>query len=139
MALQLGPVLGKLGGGEVETTRVNAEAGDYWLNLTTLTVEKESLVAAVTSKYSTIGIRWGNPSPTIRLTPSDGRTPEPGVTEHWGAGATAEHGNAGYGVTENISVTATLPPGDYSVDLHMHGRNRDFTVESVRTSIVPLN
>ena len=136
-------LIGKLGGGDIETVPVGQFSGtDHVIH--SFTLDKPSVVSvALTGLNELEGktIRWGTPAPSIEVRPPVG-----GV---WGEtqfnaslmtypsspdyppGALA--GNARY-----LSISAVLPPGDYEIVINTQGETRTYTVDTATIVTTPL-
>ena len=136
-------IIGKLGGGDVETVPVGQFTGTD-LVIYSFTLDKPSVVsAALTGLHETEGrtTLWGAPAPTIEVRPPVG-----GV---WGetrfgaslmvhpptSGAPPESqtGNARY-----LSISAVLPPGGYEIVINTQGSSRTYTVDTATIVTTPL-
>ena len=136
-------IIGKLGGGEVETVPVGQFTGAD-LVIYSFTLDKQSVVsAALTGLHEMEGrsTNWGAPAPTIEVRPPDGGA--------WGEtrfGASlmtypsapggfpeAETGNARY-----LSISAVLPPGGYEIAINARGSSRTYTVDTATIVTTPL-
>ena len=136
-------IIGKLGGGDVETVEVG-EFGGTDLVIHSFTLDKPSVVsAALTGFHETEGgtNRWGPPAPSIEVRPPSG-----GVwgetrfgaslmvhSSTSGAPPESQTGNARY-----LSISAVLPPGDYEVVINAQGESRTLTVETATIVTTPL-
>ena len=137
-------IIGKLGGGDIETIPVGEFTGTD-LVIHTFTLDKPSIVsAALTGFHEMEGgtNRWGPPAPSIEIRPSAGG-------DMWGetrfgaslmvhsstSGAPPESqtGNARY-----LSISAVLPPGDYEVVINTQSESRTLTVETATIVTTPL-
>ena len=136
-------IIGKLGGGDVETVPVGQFSGtDHVIH--SFTLDKPSVVsAALTGTEEQIGAlgRWGPPAPSIEVRPPSG-----GVwgetrfgaslmvhSSTSGAPPESQTGNARY-----LSIGAVLPPGDYEVVINAQGESRTLTVETATIVTTPL-
>ena len=136
-------IIGKLGGGDVETVPVGEFTGTD-LAIHSFTLDKPSVVsAALTGFHETEGgtNRWGPPAPSIEVRPPSG-----GVwgetrfgaslmvhSSTSGAPPESQTGNARY-----LSISAVLPPGDYEVVINAQGESRTLTVETATIVTTPL-
>ena len=136
-------IIGKLGGGDIETIPVGEFTGTD-LVIHTFTLDKPSIVsAALTGLHETEGgtNRWGPPAPSIEVRPPSG-----GVwgetrfgaslmvhSSTSGAPPESQTGNARY-----LSISAVLPPGDYEVVINAQGESRTLTVETATIVTTPL-
>ena len=136
-------IIGKLGGGDVETIPVGKFTGtDHVIH--SFTLDKTSVVsAALTGIQELEGgtNRWGPPAPSIEVRPPGG-----GVWGETQFGASlmvhsessnmppeSRTGNARY-----LSVSAVLPPGDYEIAINTQSHSRTFTVETATIVTTPL-
>ena len=136
-------IIGKLGGGDVETVPVGQFTGaDHIIH--SFTLDKPSVVsAALTGLHEMEGrtIRWGAPAPSIEVRPPVG-----GVWGETRFGASlmvsdpnskvppeSETGNARY-----LSISAVLPPGGYEIAINTQSHSRTFTVETATIVTTPL-
>ena len=136
-------IIGKLGGGDVETVPVGEFTGTD-LVIHSFTLDNPSVVsAALTGFHETEGgtNRWGPPAPSIEVRPPSG-----GVwgetrfgaslmvhSSTSGAPPESQTGNARY-----LSISAVLPPGDYEVVINAQGESRTLTVETATIVTTPL-
>ena len=136
-------IIGKLGGGDVETVPVGQFTGTD-LVIHSFTLDKPSVVsAALTGLHETEGrtTLWGAPAPTIEVRPPVG-----GVwgetrfsaslmiyTETTNVPPGALTGNARY-----LSISAVLPPGDYEAVINAQSESRTLTVETATIVTTPL-
>ena len=136
-------IIGKLGGGDVETVPVGEFTGTD-LVIHSFTLDKPSVVsAALTGFHETEGgtNRWGPPAPSIEVRPPSG-----GVwgetrfgaslmvhSSTSGAPPESQTGNARY-----LSISAVLPPGDYEVVINAQSESRTLTVETATIVTTPL-
>ena len=136
-------IIGKLGGGDVETVPVGEFTGTD-LVIYSFTLDKPSVVsAALTGLHETEGgtNRWGPPAPSIEVRPPSG-----GVwgetrfgaslmvhSSTSGAPPESQTGNARY-----LSISAVIPPGDYEVVINAQGESRTLTVETATIVTTPL-
>lgn len=137
-------IIGKLGGGDVETVPVG-EFTDTDHVIHSFTLDKQSVVsAALTGLHETEGgtNRWGPPAPSIEIRPSAGG----GVWGETQFGASlmvhpssssvlpeSQSGNARY-----LSISAVLPPGDYEVVVNTQKSTRTYTVDTATIVTTPL-
>ena len=136
-------IIGKLGGGDVETVPVGEFTGTD-LVIHSFTLDKPSVVsAALTGFHETEGgtNRWGPPAPFIEVRPPSG-----GVwgetrfgaslmvhSSTSGAPPESQTGNARY-----LSISAVLPPGDYEVVINAQSESRTLAVETATIVTTPL-
>ena len=136
-------IIGKLGGGDVETVPVGQFTGAD-LVIYSFTLDKQSVVsAALTGFHETEAntTRWGAPAPSIEVRPPSG-----GVWGETRFGASlmtypsapggfpeAETRNARY-----LSISAVLPPGDYEIVINTQGETRTYTVDTATIVTTPL-
>ena len=136
-------IIGKLGGGDVETVPVGEFTGTDFV-IHSFTLDKPSVVsAALTGFHETEGgtNRWGPPAPSIEVRPPSG-----GVwgetrfgaslmvhSSTSGAPPESQTGNARY-----LSISAVLPPGDYEVVINAQSESRTLTVETATIVTTPL-
>ena len=136
-------IIGKLGGGDIETIPVGEFTGTD-LVIHSFTLDKPSVVsAALTGFHETEGgtNRWGPPAPSIEVRPPSG-----GVwgetrfgaslmvhSSTSGAPPESQTGNARY-----LSISAVLPPGDYEVVINAQSESRTLTVETATIVTTPL-
>ena len=136
-------IIGKLGGGDVETIPVGQFAGtDHVIH--SFTLDKPSVVsAALTGIEEQTGHagRWGPPAPSIEVRPPSG-----GVWGETRFGASlmvhssssdvppeSQSGNARY-----LSISAVLPPGDYEMAINTQSSSRTVTVDTATIVTTPL-
>ena len=137
-------IIGKLGGGDVETIPVGQFSGTD-LVIYSFTLDKPSVVsAALTGFHETEGNvnRWGPPAPSIEIRPSAGGGVW-GETQfgtslmaRTGSGVTtpeSQTGNARY-----LSISAPLPPGIYEIAVNANGSSRTYTVDTATIVTTPL-
>ena len=135
-------IIGKLGGGDVETIPVGQFADTNHV-IHSFTLDKPSVVsAALTGFNETVGDgrRWSPPAPSIEVRPPSG-----GV---WGVTRfnmslmastdtpippDSQLGNARY-----LSISAVLPPGDYEIAINSRGGSRTYTVDTATVVTTPL-
>ena len=136
-------IIGKLGGGDVETVPVGQFSGTD-LVIHSFTLDKSSVVsAALTGIQEQEGSaqRWGPPAPSIEVRPPGG-----GVwgetqfgaslmvhSETSGAPPESQTGNARY-----LSISAVLPPGGYEMAINTQSGSRTLTVETATIVTTPL-
>ena len=136
-------IIGKLGGGDVETIPVGQFTGTD-LVIHSFTLDKPSVVsAALTGFHETEGgtNRWGPPAPSIEVRPPSG-----GVWGETRFGASlmvhssspdappeSQSGNARY-----LSISAVLPPGSYEIIINTQSESRTLTVETATIVTTPL-
>ena len=136
-------IIGKLGGGDVETVPVGEFTGTD-LVIHSFTLDKPSVVSAtLTGIQEQEGgtKRWGPPAPSIEVRPPGGGVW--GETQFGaslmvhsstsGAPPESQTGNARY-----LSISAVLPPGDYEVVINAQGESRTLTVETATIATTPL-
>ena len=136
-------IIGKLGGGDVETVPVGQFTGTD-LAIYSLTLDKTSVVSAaltgIEEMLDNLG-RWGAPAPTIEVRPPVG-----GVWGETRFGASlmtypsytgdspeSESRNARY-----LSISAVLPPGDYEIVINTQKSSRTYTVDTATIVTTPL-
>ena len=136
-------IIGKLGGGDVETIPVGQFSGtDHVIH--SFTLDKTSVVsAALTGFPEEVGetTRWGAPAPSIEVRPPGG-----GVWGETQFGASLMVHPSSSNVppesqTKNarfLSISAVLPPGDYEIVINTQGRSRTYTVETATIVTTPL-
>lgn len=136
-------IIGKLGGGDVETIPVGQITGTDKV-IYSFTLDNDSVVsAALTGVHEQVGLtdRWGAPAPSIEIRPPDG-----GV---WGetrfnaslmihsstsrVPPESQTGNARY-----LSISASLPPGDYEIVVNSQSSSRTYTVDTATIVTTPL-
>ena len=136
-------IIGKLGGGDIETVPVGQFSGtDHVIH--SFTLDKPSVVsAALTGSEEQVGItgRWGPPAPSIEVRPPGGGVW--GETQFGaslmvhsstsGAPPESQSQNARY-----LSISAVLPPGDYEVVINAQSESRTLTVETATIVTTPL-
>ena len=136
-------IIGKLGGGEVETVPVG-QFSDTDLVIYSFTLDKQSVVsAALTGLHELEGrtTSWGAPAPTIEVRPPVGGA--------WGEtrfGASlmaypSYNGGSSEWLTGNaryLSISAVLPPGDYEIVINTQGRSRTYTADTATIVTTPL-
>ena len=136
-------VIGKLGGGDIETIPVGQFTGTD-LVIYSFTLDKPSVVSAALTGIQEQGgsnQRWGPPAPSIEVRPPGG-----GVWGETRFGASlmvhtdrdnippeSQSSNARY-----LSISAVLPPGDYEVAINTQSSSRTFTVETATIVTTPL-
>ena len=136
-------IIGKLGGGDVETVPVGQITGTD-LVIHSFTLDKPSIVSAsLTGFLESEGAtaRWGPPAPSIEVRPPSG-----GVWGETRFGASlmvhsstsnvppeSQSRNARY-----LSISAVLPPGDYEIVANMQGGSRAETAETATIVTTPL-
>ena len=136
-------IIGKLGGGDVETVPVGQFTGADHV-IYSFTLDKPSVVsAALTGIQEQEGSaqRWGPPAPSIEVRPPGG-----GVwgetqfgaslmvhSETSGAPPESQTGNARY-----LSISAVLPPGGYEMAINTQSGSRTLTVETATIVTTPL-
>ena len=136
-------IIGKLGGGEVETVPVGKSTGTDHV-IYSFTLDKTSVVsAALTGIQEQEGglNRWGPPAPSIEVRPPGG-----GVwgetqfgaslmvhSETSGAPPESQTRNARY-----LSISAVLPPGGYEIVINSNGSSRTLTVDTATIVTTPL-
>ena len=126
-------IIGKLGGGDVETIPVG-QFSDTDHVIHSFTLDKPSVVSAALTGLNEDGkARWGPPAPSIEVRPPSG-----GV---WGEtrfkASLMVHSSTSNvppeSQTENarfLSISAALPPGDYEIVINTQGSSRTYTVET---------
>ena len=136
-------IIGKLGGGDIETVPVGQFSGtDHVIH--SFTLDKPSVVStALTGIQESEGgtNRWGPPAPSIEVRPPGG-----GVWGETRFGASlmvhsessnvppeSRTGNARY-----LSVSAVLPPGDYEIAINTQRESRTYTVDTATIVTTPL-
>ena len=136
-------IIGKLGGGDIETIPVGKFTGtDHVIH--SFTLDKTSVVsAALTGIQEQEGgtNRWGPPAPSIEVRPPGG-----GVwgetqfgaslmvhSETSGSPPESQVGNARY-----LSISAVLPPGGYEIVINTQRESRTLTVETATIATTPL-
>ena len=136
-------IIGKLGGGDVETVPVGEFTGTD-LVIYSFTLDKPSIVSAALKGFpEEVGetTRWSPPAPSIEVRPPSG-----GVWGETRFGASlmalsstsnvppeSQTGNARF-----LSISAVLPPGDYEIAINTQGRSRTYTVETATIVTTPL-
>ena len=136
-------IIGKLGGGEVETVPVG-QFTDTDLVIYSFTLDKASVVsAALTGIQEQEGStqRWGPPAPSIEARPPGGgvwgetqfRTSLMVHFETSGAPPESQTGNARY-----LSISAVLPPGGYEIVINSNSSSRTLTVDTATIVTTPL-
>ena len=136
-------IIGKLGGGDVETIPVGQFTGtDHVIH--SFTLDKQSVVSAALTGINDLANptgAWAAPAPSIEVRPPSG-----GV---WGATRfnaslmvhsstsnvppESQSGNARY-----LSISAVLPPGDYEVVVNTQKSTRTYTVDTATIVTTPL-
>src|SRR5699024_2272451 len=122
-------IIGKLGGGEVETVPVG-QFTDTDLVIHSFTLDKPSVVsAALTGIQEQEGStqRWGPPAPSIEARPPGGgvwgetrfRTSLMVHSSTSGAPPESQTENARY-----LSISAVLPPGGYEIVINSNSSSR---------------
>ena len=132
MALELGNIVGKIGGGgEVEIRNVDiGAAGAAWDDVGELVVTQHSMVSVVAIFTPTAPTRWGDPTPSIRvLKAGETETVDNSLRGHLSNNSNARN--------DALSVAGVLPPGTYTIAVHTHGSNRSFTVSTILISQTP--
>ena len=134
-------IIGKLGGGDVETVPVGEFTGtDHVIH--SFTLDKPSIVSAALTGLNEDGTaRWGPPAPSIEV-----RSPGGGVWGETRFGASlmvhsstsnvppeSQTGNARF-----LSISAVLPPGGYEIVINTQSRSRTYTVETATIVTTPL-
>ena len=136
-------IIGKLGGGDVETVPVGQFSGtDHVIH--SFTLDKPSIVsAALTGIQEQEGNtqRWGAPAPSIEVRPPSGGTW--GVTRFntslmyhsstVNVPPGSQSGNARF-----LSISAVLPPGNYKIVINTQSSSRTYTVETATIVTTPL-
>ena len=136
-------IIGKLGGGDIETISVGQFSGtDHVIH--SFTLDKPSVVsAALTGTEEQAGLtgRWGPPAPSIEVRPPSGVVW--GETRFGaslmvhsstsGAPPESQSQNARY-----LSISAVLPPGDYEVVINAQSESRTLTVDTATIVTTPL-
>ena len=136
-------IIGKLGGGDIETVPVGQFTGaDHVIH--SFTLDKPSVVsAALTGTEEQIGItgRWGPPAPSIEVRPPGGGVW--GETQFGaslmvhsstsGAPPESQSQNARY-----LSISAVLPPGNYEIAINTQSASRTLTVDTATIVTTPL-
>ena len=135
-------IIGKLGGGDVETVPVGQFTGTDHV-IYSFTLDKPSVVSAALTgieEQAGHGGRWGPPAPSIEVRPPSG-----GV---WGVTRfnmslmastdtpvppDSQLGNARY-----LSISAVLPPGDYVIAINSRVGSRTYTVDTATIVTTPL-
>ena len=136
-------IIGKLGGGDVETIPVGQFTGTD-LVIYSFTLDKPSVVsAALTGIHEMEGktFRWGAPAPSIEVRPPSG-----GVWGETRFGASlmvhsstsnvppeSQTGNARY-----LSISAVLPPGGYEIAINSQDGSRTCTVDTATIVTTPI-
>ena len=136
-------IIGKLGGGDVETVPVG-QFTNADLVIHSFTLDKLSVVSAALTGILGLGSpteRWRAPAPSIEVRPPSG-----GVWGETRFGASlmvhsstsnvppeSETGNARY-----LSISAVLPPGDYEIAINAQGSSRTYTVDTATIVTTPL-
>ena len=136
-------IIGKLGGGDVETVPVGQFTGTD-LVIHSFTLDKLSVVSAALTGILGLGSpteRWRAPAPSIEVRPPSG-----GVWGETRFGASlmvhsstsnvppeSETGNARY-----LSISAVLPPGDYEIAINAQGSSRTYTADTATIVTTPL-
>ena len=132
-------IIGKLGGGDVETVPVGQFTGTD-LVIYSFTLDKPSVVsAALTGLHETEGgtNRWTAPAPTIEVRPPSGGVW--GVTQ-FGASLLSESTADGGKTNDSrfLSISAVLPPGGYEIVINSQRSSRTYTVDTATIVTTPL-
>lgn len=131
MALELGNVVGKVGGGEVETRNVGISiSGAGWNDMGELTVTQHSTVSVIAIFTPTASGRWGTPTPGIRVLKA-------GETETVDNSLRGHVSNNEYGGNDALSVAGVLPPGTYTIAVSTQSSSRSFTVTTLLITQAP--
>ena len=134
-------IIGKLGGGDIETVPVGQFTGTD-LVIYSFTLEKPSVVSAALTGLNEDGtLRWGPPAPSIEVRPPSG-----GVwgETRFGASLMVHSSTSGLpseSQTKNarfLSISAALPPGGYEIVINTQSRSRTYTVETATIVTTPL-
>ena len=132
-------IIGKLGGGDVETVPVGKFTGTD-LVIHSFTLDKSSVVsAALTGLRETEGSTsyWKTPAPSIEVRPPGG-----GVfgETRFSASllASSSLSEAATGNARYLSISAVLPPGDYEIAINARGSSRTYTVDTATIVTTPL-
>lgn len=126
MVLQLGDVVGAVGGGGggVETTTLNIElSGDSDVVLKTIIVRRRSFVAALAETNFAASV-ISAPSPMIDIYGQDS-------TQH----CYMSMASSSERLEHPMSCAAVLEPGTYRIIANTRGRTRTFTVTTLTTCI----
>ena len=136
-------LIGKLGGGDIETIPVGQFAGaDHVIH--SFTLDKPSVVSAALTGILGLGsptARWSPPAPSIEVRPPGG-----GVWGETQFGASlmvhAENANvppeSQTATARYLSISAMLPPGNYEIVINTQGSSRTYTVDTATIVTTPL-
>ena len=132
MALELGNIVGKIGGGgEVEIRNVDiAAAGAVWDDVGELVVTQHSMVSVVAIFTPTTSDKWRNPTPSIRVL----KAGETETVDNSLRGNLSPHDNGG---NDALSVAGVLPPGTYTIAVSTQASSRSFTVTTLLITQTP--
>ena len=136
-------IIGKLGGGEVETIPVG-QFTDTDHVIHSFTLDKTSVVSAALTgihEQENSTTRWGPPAPSIEVRPLSGGTwgetrfnaSLMAVSSNTGVPPESQSGNARY-----LSISTVLPPGSYEIIINTQGSSRTFTVDTATIVTTPL-
>ena len=133
MALKLGEVVGKIGGGVILDRDVAITVGDEWVDVTEFEITTASHIAAtITHTVVGPGDSWGSPAPTVLVSPADGRSLVPGVS-FTRANCTIAPGE----LTIPLNTAGQLEPGKYRVRAHSQKFGRNVGLTHVTVIAVP--
>lgn len=133
MALELGNVVGKIGGGDVILDYdPGITLGNEWTVVAEFEVTTTSHVA-LTITHTSQADNWTAPAPTVTIRPSDGRSIVRGVN------ATRTDCSTGPGEAPvPINTAGWLEPGGYRVHAHSQRSGRNVGLARVTVTAVPV-
>lgn len=133
MALELGNVVGKVGGGGVILDRdVEITAGNAWVEVAEFEITTTSHIA-VTITHASNADTWTTQAPTVVISPADGRSPVPGVNRTRAQGSSAS-GEAQY----PLNTAGLMEPGKYKANAHSQRSGRNVGLTHVTVTAVPI-
>ena len=119
-------IIGKLGGGDVETIEVNRliRYADPYQVLHTLTVDRPTMIAAVLTHDNMDSFASVNGRAVMRLSGGSG-------TFYMGSYSTSTPG-------QPLSVAATVDSGTWEIEATCNNRLSDYTAQTLKLATVPL-
>lgn len=129
MAIALGDVIGKIGGGgEVETRNMSISVSDAgWNDMGELVVTQHSMVAVIAIFTPTATSYW---DPGIRVLKA-------GETETVDNSIRANLSKNPNAKNDALSVAGVLPPGTYTIGVNPNANGRSFTVTTLLITQTP--
>lgn len=138
MAVVLGDVIGKIGGGGVILDRdVEFTVENAWVNVAMFEITSTCHIAA-TITHATVtdvtgGDSWSSLAPTVLIMPADGRSLVRGVNT-----ARADCSLGPSNITVPLNTAGQLEPGKYGVLAHSQKSGRNVKLNHITVTAVPI-